>query len=382
MYDLLKGVRVLDLTSVVLGPFGTQYLGDFGADIIKVEPPSGDIFRYVRPSRSEDMGHGYLNLNRNKRSARLNLKDKDDLDQFFGLLDSADVLVHNMRSSAAERLGLGAEHIRSRCPKLVYCMAPGYGSRGRNSEKSAYDDIIQAASGVAALNKGSEGEPRFVPTIICDKVGGMHLAMAVLAGITHQVKTGNGCAIEIPMFEGMVSFLMAEQMSGETFRPSQGSMGYERLLSPNRRPHRTQDGYIGVLPYNGQDWQRLLEFIDSELASAEWVKSASQRSARVDELYSVLSAAMLERTTDDWLRIFRELDIPCTPVNTMDDLLDDEHLKDVAFFNDTNHPTEGAIRTVRMPFWIDGVEYQEDVPAPSLGAANGKLDWWSREDES
>jgi len=328
MYDLLKGVRVLDLTSVVLGPIATQYLGDFGADVIKVEPPSGDIFRYVHPSRSEDMGAGFLNMNRNKRSVCLNLKNTEDLASFHRLLKDADVLVHNMRLSAAERLNLGPEQLKQSNPTLVYCYTPGYGSRGCNADKPAYDDIIQAASGIASLNKGSENEPRFVPTIVCDKVGGMHLAMAVLAGIAHQAKTGDGCVIEAPMFESTVAFLMAEQLAGETFIPAIGTMGYERLLSPYRRPHKTKDGYIGVLPYNGEHWQRTLNFIESDLANENWVQSSAERSARVGELYAALSTAMLERNTDEWLQIFKGLDIPCTPVNSMHDLLSDQHLQD------------------------------------------------------
>ena len=366
MYDLLKGVRVLDLTSVVLGPFATQYLGDFGADVIKVEPPSGDIFRYVRPSRSDDMGAGFLNMNRNKRSICLNLKDEDDIAYLHTLLKDADVLVHNMRLKAATRLKLGPEDLKQAYPGLVYCYAPGFGSDGRNADQPAYDDIIQAASGIAALNRGSKDEPRYVPTIICDKVGGMHLAMAVLAGIAHQAKTGQGCAIEVPMFEGTVAFLLAEQLAGETFIPAEGTMGYERLLSPYRRPHRTKDGYIGVLPYDGTDWSRILEFIQSDLATADWVQSSAERSARVDELYRVLSAAMPERTTDEWIEIFKRLDIPCTPVNSMQDLLSDKHLQDVGFFKEVEHPGEGMIRSVRSPFVVQGVEQHPDTPAPGL----------------
>lgn len=366
MYDLLKGVRVLDLTSVVLGPFATQYLGDFGADVIKIEPPSGDIFRYARPARTDNMGAGFLNMNRNKRSLCLDLKESDDLAQFHLLLQNADVLVHNMRASAAARLGLAASELHKSNPQLVYCAAPGYGSKGRNADKPAYDDIMQAATGIAALNRGGEGEPRFVPTILCDKVSGMHLAMAVLAGVTHQAKTGKGCVIEAPMFEGMVAFMMAEHLSGETFRPANETIGYDRLLSEHRRPHRTKDGYIGVLPYSGEHWMRILEFIDSELAVEEWVQSTSERSARIGELYSVLASAMLERTTDDWINIFNELDIPCSLVNSLQDLLEEDHLRDVGMFYDTEHPTEGLIRSIRSPFLVEGVAEAPDLPAPNL----------------
>ncbi len=379
MYNLLRGVRVLDLTSVVLGPIATQYLGDFGADVIKVEPPSGDIFRYVKPSRSEDMGAGFLNMNRNKRSVCLNLKDKKDKDCFLSLLKDADVLVHNMRLSAAERLDLGPEQLKQSNPELVYCHTPGYGSRGRNADKPAYDDIIQAASGIAALNSGTQGEPRFIPTIVCDKVGGMHLAMAMLAGIAHQAKTGKGCVIEAPMFEGTVAFLLAEQLAGETFIPAIGTVGYERLLSPNRRPYKTKDSYIAVMPYNGEDWLRVLKYIESDLATESWVQSSVERSARVDELYATLSDAMVTHTTSEWLKIFKELDIPCTRVYSMLDLLENEHLQDVGFFSESQHPTEGSIRSAHSPFWVADVEEHPDKPAPGRSDNTKKIKWHARQ---
>ena len=375
MYDLLKGIRVLDLTSVVLGPFATRYLGDFGADVIKVEPPSGDIFRYVRPARSNTMGAGFLNLNRNKRSICLDLKDSDDLQTLHTLLCDADVLVHNMRPAAADRLGIGAAKLREAYPRLVYCAAPGYGSQGPRADEPAYDDIIQAASGIAELNKDSEGAPRFLPTIICDKVSGLHLAMAVLAGVVQQSKTGHGCAIEAPMFEGIVSFLMAEQLAGKTFQPPEGGLGYERLLSPNRKPYKTRDGYIAVLPYNGAHWTRILKHLDHELAEADWVQSPSERSARIDELYQIIAQAMPERTTTDWLDTFQSLDIPCTTVNSMDDLLTDEHLAEISLFESIEHPSEGSLTSVRSPFWVDGAHETDDLPAPDLDKQGESVEW-------
>ena len=375
MYDLLKGARILDLTSVVLGPIATQYLGDFGADVIKVEPPAGDIFRYAGPARNEDMGAGFLNVNRNKRSICLDLKNEDDLAQFWDLLKDADALVHNMRPDAAARLGLGPEDAKRRNPGLVYCAAPGFGGRGRNADKPAYDDIIQAASGVAALNKNQDGEPRYLPTVLCDKVGGLHLAMAVLAGLTHHAKTGKGCVIEAPMFEGMVAFMMPEHLSGETFRPAVGAVGYERLLSPYRRPYRTKDGFVTVLPYNGDHWRRALTLIGSDLADAAWVQSLSERSARIGELYAVLDRRMPLRTTEDWLALFSERDIPCTAVNSIEDLLTEDHLADVGLFADVEHPSEGAIKSVRSPFWVEGVDEIADTPAPQKTDRSQSIAW-------
>ncbi|MEM1285185.1 MAG: CoA transferase [Pseudomonadota bacterium] len=379
MYDCLKGVRVLDLTAVVLGPFATQYLGDFGADVIKVEPPSGDIFRHVGPNRSPAMGAGYLNLNRNKRSVCLDLKDKSDRDRLSGLLDEADVLVHNMRPAAAKRLGLDPDDIAKSHPHLVYCIATGYGSRGRNADLPAYDDIIQAASGIAALNGNEKGEPRFLPTILCDKIGGLHLALAVLAGVIGQAKTGKGCTIEAPMFEGLASFLMAEHLSGETFRPALGQTGYDRITSPLRKPFATKDGHISVLPYNGRHWAGFLTFIGhSDLAEADWVQDAAKRGRRIDELYAVVAQAMPERTSAEWLTVLRALDIPCSPVNTLDDLLGDPHLRDVGLFEEIDHPSEGALRAVRAPFWVNGIDQEPDTPAPAKPATGEGIAWRAR----
>ena len=380
MYNLLQGARVLDLTTVVLGPFATQYLGDLGADVIKVEPPSGDIFRHVSPARSDSMGAGFLNLNRNKRSVALDLKSPADQERFRALLDGADVLVHNMRAAAAERLGLDPESLRTSHPELVYCTAPGFGRGGRNARQPAYDDIIQAASGLADLNGGTDGAPRFVPAVLCDKVGGMHLAMAVLAGLVHRLQTGRGCHIEAPMFEGMVSFMMAEQLAGETFVPPRGSIGYERLMSPNRRPFTTRDGHIAILPYSGKHWAGFLGLIGrQDLVSASWVQDPAKRSERIDELYSVIAEEMPSRSTAEWLADLEALDIPCTKINALDDLLRDGHLDDVGLFFEIEHPSEGALRAIRSPFWIDGAEQHPDAPAPPLDAERGPVNWLSRE---
>lgn len=376
MYTLLKDVRVLDLTAVVLGPFATQFLGDFGADVIKIEPPSGDVFRHVSPARSKGMGAGFLNLNRNKRSIALDLKTSADLDQFQALLDGADVLVHNMRADAAKRLGIDPATVRKAYPRLVYCTAPGFGSHGRNANRPAYDDIIQAASGVAYLNRGPDGAPRFLPAVLCDKVGGMHLAMAVLAGLVHRLQTGNGCHIEVPMFEGMASFVMAEQLAGETFVPARGQVGYERLMSPNRRPFATKDGYIAVLPYTGKHWESFLRFVGrADLADAAWVQDPSARSERIDELYSVIAEEMPTRSTSAWLQELRALDIPCTQINSLDDLLHDDHLGDVGLFQRIDHPTEGALRAIRSPFWVDGVEACPDTPVQQLESGRSLIGW-------
>ena len=380
MYNLLQDVRILDLSMVVLGPFATQYLGDFGADVIKVEPPSGDIFRHVGPARSDGMGAGYLNLNRNKRSVVLDLKEPSEMARFKDLLDGADVLVHNMRADAANRLELNPATLRKSHPALVYCAAPGFGSCGRDAERPAYDDIIQAASGLAHLNRTPDGAPRFVPSVMCDKVGGMHLALAVLSGLLHRVQSGRGCYIETPMFEGMAAFLMAEQLAGETFVPAFGGVGYERLMSPNRRPFATKDGYIAVLPYTSKHWIAFLRLIGRhDLAGSSWINDAKARSEMIDQLYAVIAEEMPLRTTADWRSALQALDVPFTQINTLEDLLHDEHLTDVEMFYEEHHPSEGALRAIRSPFWIDGVEERPDAPAPQLAERRAPIEWRNRD---
>lgn len=382
MYDLLKGARVLDLTTIVLGPLATRYLGDFGADVIKVESPSGDLFRYVRPARSEGMGAGYLNSNRNKRSVTLDLKSPEGKNHLLSLLDGADVLVHNMQPETARQLGVDPDSIRNAFPQIVYCCAAGYASGGRNAELPAYDDIIQSACGAADLNCNDKGEPKFLPTIICDKVGGLHLALAVLSGLIHQTNTGQGCYIEAPMYEGIASFLLSEHLDGETFVPAIGTTGYERIVSPYRKPYATKDGYLAVLPYSTRNWVEFFTAIGrTDLAEADWVRDPAQRSDHIAELYETLAQAMLERSNSDWLKLLRDLDIPCSPVQSLDDLFQDEHLNDIDFFSEVDHPTEGRIRSVRSPFWVDGVDEKPDHPAPLLAEENSLIEWHKRDEQ-
>lgn len=374
MFDLLAGIRILDLTTIVLGPFATQTLGDLGADVIKIESPSGDLFRAVRPGRSRHMGAGYLNCNRNKRSLVIDLKADAGQALMLELAEKADVLVHNMRPKAVNALGLGYARLKSINPRLVYCAAPGFGRDGPYADEPAYDDVIQAASGLAALNAGAEGEPRFLSTIVCDKVSGLYLSQAIMAGLIRRGRTGKGCYIETPMFESMVAFLMAEQMAGRSFRPPLGGTGYDRLLSPHRKPYRTKDGYIALLPYSTGHWQRFLRFVGRhDLADQDWVVEPLRRSENVGRLYQMVAEAMPARTTQEWLSILDELDIPCSRVNRLDDLFDDPHLEAVGFFRPVEHPSEGALVAPRSPFRAEDVETQPDRPAPDLGAQSTEV---------
>jgi crotonobetainyl-CoA:carnitine CoA-transferase CaiB-like acyl-CoA transferase len=368
MLPLLQGVRVLDFTTIVLGPYATRTLGDLGADVVKIEPLAGDLFRTVRPGRSRGMGAPFLGFNRNKRSLAIDLKRPAARAVLGRLVLGADVVVHNMRPKAATQLGLGYEDLARLNPMLVYAFAAGYDQRGPNAAEPAYDDVIQAASGVAALNANERGEPRYLSTIICDKVAGLHLAIAVAAALAHRERTGEGACIEAPMFESTVSFLLSEQLGGESFVPALGPTGYDRLAAPNRRPYRTRDGFLAILPYNTTHWTDFFELIGrAEQAHSPRVQDPVLRSQHVDALYAVIAEVAPTRTCDEWLEVLRARDIPCARVNGFSDLLRDPHLAATGFFREFDHPTEGRLREARAPFRWDGRE-QPDRPPPRLGA--------------
>jgi len=367
MLRLLKGIRIIDLTTIVLGPYATQTLADLGAEVIKVEPLKGDGFRSVRPGHHSEMGAGFLNLNRNKRSIAIDLRDPGGLAALDRLVASADVVVHNMRAASAGRLGIGFERLRKVNSKLVYCYTAGFGEDGRDSDEPAYDDTIQARSGLAWLNANADGEPRFLSTIVADKVGGLHLAIGVLAALAARERSGEAICLEAPMFESMVSFLLVEQLAGRSFVPPLGSTGYDRLLSPYRKPYRTRDGYIAVIPYNGVHWTRFLKLIGrDDLVGDPRVADPVERSRSINMLYALIEEATPERTTEEWLTLLGERDIPCAPVNRVESVLEDAHLTDVGMFREIEHPSEGRLVSVRSPFRA-GHE-APDTPAPMLGA--------------
>ena len=368
MLPLLQGVRVLDFTTIVLGPYATQMLADLGADVIKIESLQGDLFRTVRPGRSRAMGAGFLGFNRNKRSLAIDLKHPEARELLDRLVCDADVVVHNMRPKAAAQLGLDYARLAAIKPGLVYAFAAGYDQSGPNAGEPAYDDIIQAASGVAALNANERREPRYLSTIICDKVGGLHLAVAVAAAVAHRARTGEGCCIEAPMFESTVSFLMSEQLGGESFVPALGPTGYDRLAAPNRKPFRTSDGFVAVLPYNTTHWTAFFELIGRpEQAHSPQVQDPVVRSQNVDALYAVIAEVAPTKSSSEWLELLRQRDIPCARVNSVGDLLQDPHLAATGFFREYEHPTEGRLRDARSPFRLHGTAELPDRPPPCTG---------------
>jgi crotonobetainyl-CoA:carnitine CoA-transferase CaiB-like acyl-CoA transferase len=346
----LDGIRVIDLSTVIAGPYATQMLGDMGADIVKVEPPTGDIMRAPGPARSAGMGAAFLNCNRNKESISLDLKQAADRERLLALIDEADVFVHNMRMDAARRAGLDPASLLARNPRLIYCAIVGFGQDGPYSDRPAYDDIIQAASGWAGLSAQFGGEPVYAPTIAADKTTAIFAVAAINAALFHRASSGIGQSIEVPMFEVMASFLMVEHLAGRSFVPPLGPSGYARILSPHRRPYRTADGYIAVMPYTASHWRAFFRAANREdWAGEEALGSDGARAEMIGTLYERIASCLPSRNTAEWLTILEPLQVPCSAVNTIDDLLDDPHLKAVGFFENVEHPSEGEMLNVRPP---------------------------------
>jgi crotonobetainyl-CoA:carnitine CoA-transferase CaiB-like acyl-CoA transferase len=322
----LDGIRVLDLTTILLGPFATQILGDMGADVIKVESPGGDAMRDVGPPPTNGMGAVFLGANRNKRSLVLNLKHDQARDALLRLAAGADVFVHNMRPQAIAGLGLGYEQVAAARADIIYCGAYGFSAAGPYGKKAAFDDMIQAASGLAALqNRGAE--PRYVTSAVVDKVTGMAVVNAVLAGLFHRARSGQGQCVEVPMFETMVNFNMVEHLYGRAYEPARGRTGYPRTLSPDRRPYATLDGYIGVLPYTDRQWHAFFELAERpDLAADPRYQSMNKRLANIDALYADTSQVLATRTSAQWLAALDSANIPAMPVHDPDALPEDVHL--------------------------------------------------------
>ncbi len=346
----LNGVRVVDLTTVMFGPYCTQIMGEMGADVIKVESPEGDIGRQTGVSRSPGMSAAHLMKGRNKRSIVLDLKQAAGLEALKRLTKTADVFVHNMRPQAAHKLGIDYAAVSTWQADIVYVAAVGFGDDGPYAERPAYDDLIQGMSGVAALYGMVTGEPRYAPTVMADKTSGLFLLYAITMALFHRERTGEGQQVQVPMFECMVSFLMNEHMQGRMFEPPQGTAGYQRLLTPHRRPYPTADGYICVMPYNNRQWQRFFTLVGRpELVTDERFAQQAARSKHIDALYAIVAESMKARSTAAWRTLLEEADIPSGPMNTPEDLFHDPHLQAVGMFPEIQHPTEGILRHLKVP---------------------------------
>ena len=365
----LEGVRVVDLTSVVVGPLATQILADHGAEVIKVETKSGDLIRTMNgKSVTPGMGAKFLHLNRNKRSIVLDLKHPAGHAALLKLIAQADVLVWNVRPATMARLKLAYDDVRAANPRIVYCGMFGFGQNGRYRDKPAYDSIIQGAGGMAALNHLATGEPRFVPMVAADKVVGLTAVQMIVMALYRRTQTGAGCSIEIPMFENLVKFVLEEHMYLSTFEPPLGGTGDPRMLDPGSRPIPTKDGYICI---SANTNEQAFAFFDAvgrpELKSDARFSNVEARFANVKDYFQMRVAALKTRSTAEWIEIFDRCDVPAMPYNTLDSVLEDPHLGDVGFFEIKDHPTEGKIRNMRLPNqWSCGTR-REWNPAPKLG---------------
>jgi crotonobetainyl-CoA:carnitine CoA-transferase CaiB-like acyl-CoA transferase len=365
----LEGVRILDLTSVVVGPLATQILADHGADVIKVESKAGDLVRVMNgKSVTPAMGAKFLHLNRNKRSLVLDLKQPAGYGAFEKLLARTDVMIWNNRPQSMARMKLSYEDVRAINPKIIYCGMFGFGQDGRYRSKPAYDTIIQGAGGMSAIHHRSFGEPRFVPMVVADKVVGLIAVQMIAMALYGRSRTGEGCSIEIPMFENLVKFVLEEHMYLKTFVPALGETGDPRLIDPLNKPAPTRDGWI-CISANTND--QVFAFFDAigrpELKTDPRFSSVPARFANVKEYFEIRIGALKTRTTAEWLEIFDRGDVPATPYHTLDSLLEDPHLADIGYFEVRDHPTEGKTRVMRLPNkWSSGTR-REWNPAPKLG---------------
>ena len=365
----LEGVRVVDLTSVVVGPLATQILADHGAEIIKVETRAGDLIRFMNgKSVTPGMGAKFLHLNRNKRSIVLDLKQGDAMDALHRLIVKADVLVWNVRPAAMARLGLSYDDVKKINPKIIYCGLYGFGQDGRYKDKPAYDTIIQGASGMAALHHRATGEPRYVPMVVADKTVGMIAVQMILMALYRRTQTGEGSSIGIPMFENLVKFVLEEHMYLTTYDPPLGGTGDPRLLDPQTKPIPTRDGYICISANTNAQAFGLFDAMGRpELKTDPRLDSVQARFANVSYYFEVRNAAFAAKTTAEWLQLLEAHDVPAMPYHTLESVQEDPHLADAGFFVRRDHPTEGKIREMRLPnVWSCGTR-REWSPAPKLG---------------
>ena len=349
----LEGIRVVDLTTIVMGPYATQILGDFGADVIKVEaPPGGDPMRFAGPSRTKGMGPLFLQLNRSKRSILLDLKKPEGLEAMLRLCCKADVVAYNIRPQAMERLGLGYEQIRKLNPRVIYAGMFGFGRRGPYAAQPAYDDLIQGLSGYSATFAQMSGDvPRYFPVNFCDRTTGIYAVGAITAALFHRERTGEGQAIDVPMFETMAQFILGDNLYGETFIPAQGPTGYARILAPERRPYATKDGYVCAVIYTDRHWETFFALAGraDDFRSTPRYRTLAGRTGCINELYGLAAEIFRTRATADWIGLLTAADIPVAPMHTLDSLLQDPHLLATDFYRVLDHPSEGKIRLMRSP---------------------------------
>lgn len=364
----LAGIRILDLTAVVLGPLATQVLGDYGADVIKVESPDGDLMRSNGAPKRVGMSSIFLAINRNKRSLAIDLKSPRGVAALRALVPTVDVVVHNMRPAAIDRLGFGYDAVAALNPKIVYCVATGYGQEGPDAAKPAFDDVIQAGSGLASLIGYVSDQPGYVPSLIADKTTGLALVNAVLAALLHRERQGEGQYVEVPMLETMAAFTMAEHLGGLTYDPPTTGAGYARLLTGGRMPAPTRDGHVAMLPYTSEHWESFFKGAGREDLAAKYnFGNRQERNARIVELYADMHSVTRQMTTDECLAFCERYDIPATKLYSLDEVTSHPHLKAVGLFQPTQHPTVGKMVSIRPPTRFARTPAELRLPAPEIG---------------
>lgn len=361
----LAGVRVVDLTAMVMGPYCTQIMADMGADVIKVEPPQGDTTRYISVGPAPGMSGVFVNVNRGKRGIVLDLQTEAGASALRALIATADVFIHSMRAKAIGKLGFGYDDVAAINPAIVYTNCYGYSRRGPDRDRPAYDDTIQAECGLPAVQQQLTGDADYVGTILADKVSGLTALYATMMALFHRERSGEGQEVEVAMFETMASFLLVEHANGAIFDPPLGPAGYPRALAPNRRPYRTSDGFIAALIYTDKHWQAFIAAVRPPWAG-DCYSTLEQRAGQIDTVYGLLAETMQQRTTADWLALFRELEIPAAPLNTPNALFDDPHLNAVGMFETVDTP-HGPVRFPGVPTWFSRTPGRVAGPAPELG---------------
>lgn len=365
----LEDVRVIDLTNMLMGPYCTQILGDLGADVIKVEAPGGDPVRYIGAKRNLGMGAIFLNCNRSKRSLVLDLKTKEGHDALLRLLKEADVLVYNRRPQVMDRLGLSYETVKAVNPGIIYAGLYGFGQEGEYAKKPAFDDLIQGATAIPALGQIADGgEPRYAPSAIVDRAVALWAVGQINAALYYKARKGIGQKLDIPMFEMMTSFVMADHMEGETFQPAIAEPGYQRILSPDRRPYQTKDGFLCAMIYTDRHWRDFYKALgrEDELDRDPRFKNITTRTENISDILAELAELMQTKTSAEWLEIFDNADVPAMPMHTPQSLLEDPHLDQVNFFEMVDHPTEGKIRDMVVPAYWSETQPERTRPVPNL----------------
>jgi crotonobetainyl-CoA:carnitine CoA-transferase CaiB-like acyl-CoA transferase len=353
-------VRVLDLSSVIMGPYATQILGDLGADVICVEDAKGDTNRIMGARPVPGMSGVSLNLLRNKRNVCLDLKHPDGRAALLRIAATCDVLITNLRPGPLGRLRLGYDAVREVRPDIVMCQAQGWPSDGPDADKPAYDDVIQASCGIAHAFELQQGVPALAPTLVADKVAGLTIVYAVMAALFHRERTGEGQFVEVPMIDALTSFTLVEHGCAAVPQPPHGPAGYPRILAPDRRPFATIDGWIAVLPYSAANYDDLFrEGGRHDLVGDAGTRSARRRNVNAAALYAAVAPIVATRTTSFWVQFCHDHDIPAGAVRTLDELVDELPLAE--------HPRTGSYRQVPPPVRFSATPASVRRPAPMLG---------------